>query len=79
MDIVEKDQIVSDESNIHSDDMSADDLEASEDLIDTDRYNLDIVDDVTCADGTYEPFNYGAGADIYVLSTGINYDHVEFG
>ena len=44
----------------------------------TDLYNLDIIDEVNCIDGTYYSFNYGLGADIYVIDTGINYDHEDF-
>ena len=44
----------------------------------TNRYNLDIIDEIGSLDGTYEPFNYGKGADIYILDTGINYDHEDF-
>ena len=44
----------------------------------TTRYNLDIIDEVIGTDGTYEPYNYGAGVDIYILDTGVNYDHEDF-
>ena len=47
--------------------------------ISTDRYNLDVVVSRNCAARIYAPFNYGVGADIYILDTGINYDHIDFG
>ena len=42
------------------------------------RPNLDIIDDVNCIDGTYNPGSNGTGADIYILDTGIDYDHEDF-
>ena len=42
------------------------------------RYNLDILDNVGCTDDYFTPFNYGLGADIYTVDSGINYDHVDF-
>ena len=41
-------------------------------------YNLDIIDDVKCTDGTYNPFDWGKGADIYIVDTGILYQHLDF-
>ena len=42
------------------------------------RYNLDIIDSEDCTDDYFIPFNYGLGLDIYVVSSGINYDHIDF-
>ena len=75
VDTIEKDNTVSVDTDYNE--MGV--LEESVDLVDTERYNLDIIDDVTCTDGTYKPFNYGAGADIYVIDSGINYEHEDFG
>ena len=46
----------------------------------TDRYNLDIINKPAkvCGNSTYSPPNDGTGADIYILDTGINYDHDDF-
>ena len=44
----------------------------------TDRYNLDLIESKKCIRKAYAPFNYGLGADIYILDTGINYDHIDF-
>ena len=46
----------------------------------TDRYNLDIMNKPAkvCGNSTYNPPNDGTGADIYILDTGINYDHDDF-
>ena len=44
----------------------------------TKRYNLDIIDDVNCTDGTYNSFSWGIGADIYIVDTGIYYQHLDF-
>ena len=47
----------------------------------TDRYNLDIIDEdcYKCRDGQYTPEATGQGADVYILDTGIRWDHSEFG
>ena len=44
----------------------------------TGRYNLDIIDDVKCKDGTYNPFDFGKGVDIYIVDTGLDYKHLDF-
>ncbi|KAI6646336.1 Cuticle-degrading serine protease isoform X2 [Oopsacas minuta] len=46
----------------------------------TDRYNLDIINKPTdgCRNNEYDPPNDGTGADIYIIDTGINYDHADF-
>ena len=46
----------------------------------TDRYNLDIINKPArvCGDYTYSPPNDGTGVDIYILDTGINYEHDDF-
>ena len=38
------------------------------------RYNHN----VDCTDDYFTPFNYGLGVDIYVVDSGINYDHIDF-
>ena len=43
-----------------------------------DRYNLDIIDNKRCIDGYFTPVSYGEGVDIYILDTGIKYDHKDF-
>ena len=43
------------------------------------RYNLDVVDNTHCIDGHYTPISSGHGVDIYILDSGINYNHVDFG
>ena len=48
------------------------------DSLSTNRYNLNLIESKECIEGKYAPFNYGMGADIYILDTGINYDHVDF-
>ncbi|KAI6649236.1 Proteinase T-like [Oopsacas minuta] len=47
----------------------------------TDRYNLDMIDQgcYECNNGRYEPEATGEGVDIYILDTGIRFDHSEFG
>ncbi|KAI6649235.1 Proteinase T-like [Oopsacas minuta] len=49
-------------------------------LDDTDRYNLDAIDEdcYECNDGTYKPKYTGKGVDVYILDTGIRYDHNDF-
>ena len=42
------------------------------------RSNLDIIDNINCTDGTYNPGSIGTGVDIYILDTGIDYDHEDF-
>ena len=42
------------------------------------RTNLDIIDNINCTDGTYNPGSNGTGVDVYILDTGINYDHEDF-
>ena len=42
------------------------------------RPNLDILDNINCIDGRYNPGSNGTGVDIYILDTGINYDHEDF-
>ena len=76
---MEKDQVFSIARNIYNSTNSIEGVKASSHLIDTTRYNLDIIDDKLCTDGTFEPFDYGWGADIYILDTGINFDHEDFG
>ena len=46
----------------------------------TDRYNLDIMNKPVdgCRNDQYNLPNDGTGADIYILDTGINYDHNDF-
>ena len=80
VDLVEKDQFVSiDQPILGSNGVSNDNLNRSLYNTSTSRYNLDIIDDVNCTDGTFSPFRYGYLADIYILDSGINYDHVDFG
>ena len=82
VEVVEKDGVVVIEKNLYeSKEFFIDDLENSEFSTKTPLYNLDIIDEKEngCTDGTYQPFNYGKGADIYILDTGINYDHQDFG
>ena len=47
----------------------------------TDRYNLDIIDENCweCRNREYSPESTGRGVDVYILDTGIRYDHSEFG
>ena len=47
---------------------------------DTDRYNLDAIDEAcyACNDGQYIPQYSGKGVKIYVLDTGIRHDHNDF-
>ena len=47
---------------------------------DTDRYNLDAIDEecYKCNDGTYVPKYTGNNVDVYVLDTGIRFDHNDF-
>ena len=71
VDVIEKNQIVKIEKAFDDSEISVSEY--------TDLYNLDIIDDQNCVDGTYQPFNYGYGADIYILDSGINYDHEDFG
>ena len=54
------------------------DSQILEDDFETSRFNLDILDNVNCTDGTFKPENYGEGADIYIVDSGINYDHRDF-
>ena len=41
---------------------------------------MDIIDKVQhgCLNEHYDPPNDGTGADIYILDTGINYNHIDF-
>ena len=71
--MVEKDQIMR-ASSINPPDICFD----FQNVRDTNRYNLDQFDEVSGTDGTFTPPNYGAGVDIYVVDTGINYDHEDF-
>ena len=50
-------------------------------LGETSRYNLDAIDESCgdCNNGRYEPEGNGEGVDIYILDTGIEYSHSEFG
>ena len=47
----------------------------------TDRYGLDVLDkpQYGCIDEHYDPPNDGGNVDIYILDTGINYNHIDFG
>ena len=75
---MEKDQVFSIARNIYNSTKSIEDVKASSYYVDTTRYNLDIIDDKLCTDGTFKPFSYGWDADIYILDTGINFDHEDF-
>ena len=43
------------------------------------RNNLDILDNTGCIDGDFTPVSSGEGVDIYILDSGIKYDHEDFG
>ena len=43
------------------------------------RFNLEIIDNSGCIDGHYTPVSTGKGVDVYIVDTGINYDHEDFG
>ena len=78
VEVVEEDQIMTleeirDEQEVIIDE----DLEVSP-YLNAAFYNLDIIDDVKCTDGTYNPFDYGTGVDIYIVDTGIYYEHLDF-
>lgn len=49
----------------------------SNELFGTDRYNLDALNSERdqCGNGNYVPLNLGTGVDIYIMDSGINYDH----
>ena len=80
VDFVEKDQLVRIEKPVLGfNGVSIADLNRNLYNTSTSRYNLDIIDDANCTDGTFSPFKYGWLADIYILDTGINYDHEDFG
>lgn len=42
------------------------------------RYNLDIIDNEQCINGNLIPRSYGKGVHIYILDTGIKYNHRDF-
>ena len=46
----------------------------------TDRYNLDAIDEscYACNEGTYVPKYTGKNVDVYILDTGIRFDHHDF-
>ena len=48
--------------------------------IETDRYGLDIMSKKKdqCRDNLFHPLNDGTGVDIYIMDTGIRYDHKDF-
>ena len=53
---------------------------ASSTAANTDRYNLDVLDAdcYQCRDGEYAPESTGLGVHVFVLDTGIRFDHSEF-
>ena len=55
-------------------------LSGAGNVYDTDRYNLDAIDEPCsgCNDGQYIPQYSGKGVKIYVLDTGIRHDHSDF-
>ena len=42
------------------------------------RYNLDIIDNRHCRDNMHNPRSFGNGVDIYILDSGIRYNHNDF-
>ena len=46
----------------------------------TDRNNLDLIDEPcdSCINGEYNPESTGEGTDLYILDTGIEYNHIDF-
>ena len=42
-------------------------------------WHLDRLDQIhSCLDSSYQPIGTGKGVDVYVLDSGINYNHTEF-
>ena len=77
VEVVEEDQIMTLEEISDEQEVILDDSEIFP-YRKTGRSNLDIIDDVNCTDGTYSPFDWGKGADIYIVDSGINYAHTDF-
>ena len=42
------------------------------------RYNLDIIDNKRCRDNKFTPRSYGKWVEIYIIDTGIKYNHRDF-
>ena len=42
------------------------------------RYNLDIIDNKQCRDDMFTPRSYGKRVEIYIIDTGIKYNHNDF-
>ena len=42
------------------------------------RYNLDIIDNKRCRDRWFTPRSYGKRVDIYIIDSGIKYNHRDF-
>ena len=72
VELIEKDQVIHPDKSIEQDDSPI-----LEDF-GTSRFNLDILDNVDCTDGYFEPENYGEGVNIYIVDSGINFDHRDF-
>ena len=42
------------------------------------RYNLDIIDNKRCRNNKFTPRSYGKWVEIYIIDTGIKYNHRDF-
>ena len=42
------------------------------------RYNLDIIDNKRCRDKKFTPRSYGKRVEIYIIDSGIKYNHEDF-
>ena len=42
------------------------------------RYNLDIIDNKRCRDNKFTPRSYGKWVEIYIIDSGIKYNHRDF-
>ena len=42
------------------------------------RYNLDIIDNKQCRDDMFTPRSYGKRVEIYIIDSGIKYNHNDF-
>ena len=54
------------------------DLSRSRRFRERSRYNLDIIDNKRCRDKWFTPRSYGKWVDIYIIDSGIKYNHRDF-